>query len=212
MGGMAAQIPIKRDPAANEAALARVLADKEREAGDGHDGTQVAHPGLVAHRAPGNSTNTCRRRIKSSDSATTLNVSAKICWLRPDRHDHRGRPARKYPRSACQYLEAWSSWQWLRAALQFDGRRRHYAEISRAQIWQWLAHNAALADGRNVTTYSFTTKSCHAGNGAHRNREYGSSAVCNAGNYSRAAKLFSEMSKAKEFAEFLTLPAYELID
>ncbi len=53
MGGMAAQIPIKNDPEANEAALAKVRADKEREAQDGHDGTWVAHPGLVAHRQRG---------------------------------------------------------------------------------------------------------------------------------------------------------------
>ena len=70
MGGMAAQIPIKSDPVANEAALASVLADKEREAGDGHDGTWGAHTSLVRVALKA-STKTCRPRIKFPSSATT---------------------------------------------------------------------------------------------------------------------------------------------
>jgi malate synthase len=83
------------------------------------------------------------------------------------------------------------------------------AEISRAQIWQWLKHNAALADGRRITTKlydEFLPQEM-----ARIEKEVGG-ARFNSGNYSRAAELFSEMSRSAHFAEFLTLPAYELIN
>ncbi len=111
-------------------------------------------------------------------------------------------------RVGMQYLEAWLGGNGC-VPLYNLMEDAATAEISRAQIWQWLKHNAALADGRKITTQLYDEILPQ--ELARIEKEVGS-AHYNSGNYVRAAKLFSEMSKAKEFAEFLTLPAYELID
>ncbi len=206
MGGMAAQIPIKSDPAANEAALARVLADKEREAGDGHDGTWVAHPGLVpvALQAFDKHMPTANQIPKQRDDAT---VTAKDLLAVPTGTITED-GLRGNIRVGVQYLEAWLGGNGC-VPLYNLMEDAATAEISRAQIWQWLAHNAALADGRKITTQLYDEILPQ--EMARIEKEVGSERFA-VGNYARAAKLFSEMSKAKEFAEFLTLPAYELID
>ena len=207
MGGMAAQIPIKNDPAANEAALAKVLADKEREASDGHDGTWVAHPGLVPialkafdkHMPQANQiSQTARRRERDRHgfAATAATGTITEDGLRGN------------IRVGVQYLEAWLGGNGC-VPLYNLMEDAATAEISRAQIWQWLKHNAALADGRKITTQLYDELLPQ--EMARIEKEVGS-ARFNSGNYSRAAKLFSEMSKSAQFAEFLTLPAYELID
>src|SRR5206468_4749467 len=148
IGGMAAQIPIKDDPAANETALAKVRADKEREARDGHDGTWVAHPGLVAlarqefdrHMPDPNQVGRLREEVT---------VTADDLLAVP-RGSITEEGLRTNVRVGVQYLEAW-----LRGSgcvplynLMEDAAT---AEISRAQVWQWLRHGARLADGRPVT-------------------------------------------------------------
>src|SRR6266404_1199462 len=147
MGGMAAQIPIRDDPQANEAAMDKVRADKQREAGDGHDGTWVAHPGLVAiareifDREMPQSNQIARKRqdvhITASDLLAVPEGQISEAGLRQNLNVGIG------------YIEAW-----LRGIgcvplynLMEDAAT---AEISRAQIWQWIRHGAKLDDGRTV--------------------------------------------------------------
>ena len=149
MGGMAAQIPVKGDAAANEAAFAKVRADKEREAGNGHDGTWVAHPDLVpvamqvfdrsdAGREP--TRQTARRRARSAPP-----ICSQV-------HEGERTEAgmRENIRVGVQYIEAWLRG---RGAVPLYNLMEDAAtaEISRAQIWQWLHQKAKLADGRTVT-------------------------------------------------------------
>jgi malate synthase len=206
MGGMAAQIPIKNDPVANEAALARVLADKEREAGDGHDGTWVAHPGLVpvALQAFDKHMPTANQISKQRDD---VNVSAKDLLSVPTGTITED-GLRGNIRVGVQYLEAWLGGNGC-VPLYNLMEDAATADISRSQIWQWLKHGAALADGRKTTGALYDELLPQ--ELARIEKEVGS-ARFSAGNYARAAKLFSEMSKSMQFAEFLTLPAYELID
>ena len=148
MGGMAAQIPIKNDPEANAQALAKVRADKEREAGDGHDGTWVAHPDLVA----------VAREVFDSQMPAPNQIDRKREDVKVAAGDlldiPKGAITEKGVRTninvALQYLEAW-----LRGVgcvpiynLMEDAAT---AEISRAQLWQWIRHGATLADGRRMT-------------------------------------------------------------
>ena len=206
MGGMAAQIPIKNDAAANEAALARVLADKEREASDGHDGTWVAHPGLVPvalkafdkHMPHANQISKLREDVHAT--------AAEILAVPTGTITEEG--LRGNIRVGVQYLEAWLGGNGC-VPLYNLMEDAATAEISRAQIWQWLKHNAALADGRKITTQLYDEILPQ--EMARIEQEVGNIRFA-AGHYARAAKLFSEMSKSMEFAEFLTLPAYELID
>jgi malate synthase len=206
MGGMAAQIPIKNDPAANEAALAKVLADKEREATDGHDGTWVAHPGLVpiALKAFDKHMPQANQILRQRED---VNVTAAEL-LQPPHGTISVDGLRGNIRVGVQYLEAWLAGNGC-VPLYHLMEDAATAEISRAQIWQWLKHNAALVDGRKITTQLYDELLPQ--EMARIEKEVGS-ARFNSGNYSRAAKLFSEMSKSAQFAEFLTLPAYELID
>ncbi len=147
MGGMAAQIPIKGDPAANDAAMEKVRADKEREAGDGHDGTWVAHPGLIPiakgvfDAAMPGANQIARKRqdvhVTAADLVAIPEGTKTEAGLRQNIAVGIG------------YLEAW-----LRGIgcvplyhLMEDAAT---AEISRAQVWQWRRHGAQLADGRTV--------------------------------------------------------------
>jgi malate synthase len=206
MGGMAAQIPIKSDPTANEAALAKVLADKEREVSDGHDGTWVAHPGLVPialkafdkHMPQPNQISRQREDVNVS-AADLLQVPKGT--ITED-------GLRGNIRVGVQYLEAWLGGNGC-VPLYNLMEDAATAEISRAQIWQWLKHDATMADGRRITSQLYTELLPQ--EMARIEKEVGS-ARFSTGNYSRAAKLFSDMSKSTQFAEFLTLPAYELID
>jgi len=200
MGGMAAQIPIKNDPAANEAAFAKVRADKEREAGNGHDGTWVAHPDLVPVAKA-----VFDRLMPQQNQLTVMRQDVNV--RREDLlHVHDGARTeeglRENIRVGVQYIEAW---------LRGKGAVPLYnlmedaatAEISRAQIWQWLRHKAKLGDGREVTPALFSALLAD---------EMAKLGAPGKGRFDEAMKLFSDMSLAQEFAEFLTLPAYRMID
>jgi malate synthase len=206
MGGMAAQIPIKSDAAANEAALAKVLADKEREASDGHDGTWVAHPGLVpiALKAFDKHMPQANQISKQRDD---IHVTAADL-LKPFTGTITEDGLRGNIRVGVQYLEAWLGGNGC-VPLYNLMEDAATAEISRAQIWQWLKHNAELVDGRKITTQLYDELLPQ--EMARIEKEVGSERFSK-GNYSIAANLFSEMSKSAQFAEFLTLPAYELIN
>jgi malate synthase len=204
MGGMAAQIPIKNNPAANEAALAKVLADKEREATDGHDGTWVAHPALVPiakeifDRLMTEPNQIARQRQDVHVTAADL--------LAVPRGDITQAGLATNISVGIAYLEAW-----LRGTgcvplhnLMEDAAT---AEISRAQVWQWLKHGAHLRDGRVVDralcertiAADLAKQRAALGDGFARSK------------FEDAARLFADLIFAEEFPEFLTLPAYERV-
>ena len=204
MGGMAAQIPVKGDPAANEAAFARVRADKEREASDGHDGTWVAHPDLVPvamevfdRLMPGPNQLARLREDVAVSPDNMLQVHAGA------RTEH---GLRENIRVGVQYIEAWLRG---RGAVPLYNLMEDAAtaEISRAQIWQWIAHRAKLDDGRAVTPELF--EAVLAEEMAALKSALGAS--FEAGRFNDAIALFSRMTLADRFEEFLTLPAYEAL-
>jgi len=206
MGGMAAQIPIKGDPAANEQALARVRADKEREAGDGHDGTWVAHPGLVPvarevfDRLMPGPNNLARLREDVAVSAADLLAVPG------------GRVTRAGLRNnidvGIRYLAAWLGGNGC-VPIHHLMEDAATAEISRAQLWQWVRHNTPLEDGTPVTL-GRVREEAQSVLGEIR-RETGDEAW-RAGHHERAADHLDRLTAAPEFAQFLTLSAYEDID
>ena len=210
MGGMAAQIPIKDNAVANDAAMDKVFADKEREATDGHDGTWVAHPGLVpvALRAfnrhmPG--PNQIERQRND------VNVTAEDLLAVP-KGTVTTDGLRANIRVGIQYLEAWLGGNGC-VPLYNLMEDAATAEISRTQLWQWLRYAPIIAEGslrgREVAVdlyHELLEREL-----TRIENEMGKERFAKS-NFTRAAKLFTEMSKARQCAEFLTLPAYELID
>ena len=196
MGGMAAQIPVKNNVDANAAAFARVKADKEREAGDGHDGTWVAHPDLVPvamevfnRLMPGPN----QLDVLREDVVTT---QADLLRMHAGARTEAG--LRENIRVGIQYIEAW---------LRGKGAVPLYnlmedaatAEISRTQVWQWIKHGAVLDDGRVVT------KAMVLGLIAEEMQPF------SGGEFSTAMRLFTELSTASTCSDFLTVPAYDVL-
>ena len=206
MGGMAAQIPIKNDVEANEKALERVRQDKLREVKAGHDGTWVAHPGLVpvakevfdAHMQGPNQLGagmdgpsiTAKELLTVHEGDITLNGLRLNVTV------------------GIQYLEAWLGGNGCVPIfnLMEDAAT---AEISRAQVWQWRRHGATLSDGSKVDASLVSRiireelEKLRTGVGAAR---------YDGGHYAKAAELFEEMIVKMEFTEFMTLNAYAYID
>jgi malate synthase len=202
MGGMAAQIPIKDDPKASDEALERVRADKLREVTDGHDGTWVAHPGLVAL-----ATAIFDEHMKTPHQIHRKREDVKVTeedLLQVPQGTRTEAGLRHNVRVGVQYLEAW---------LQGNGCVPLYnlmedaatAEISRTQVWQWVRHGAALDDGQPLTAERFRRVLDEE---LARLRETLGPRY-EAGRFAEAKSLFDRMSTSAEFHEFLTLPAYE---
>jgi len=203
MGGMAAQIPIKHDPAANEAALAKVRQDKLREVRAGHDGTWVAHPGLVPVAAqvfdaamPGGAPNQLHVarddvRVTAADLLTVPSPGGEITAA----------GLRTNVDVGIQYLESW-----LRGVgcvpiynLMEDAAT---AEISRSQVWQWVRHGAHLSNGQPVThglVESIIAQEMEV-------------KKLKGGKFELAAELFAQLMMGAEFPEFLTLVAYQHLE
>jgi malate synthase len=204
MGGMAAQIPIKNDPAANMAALAKVRADKEREAHDGHDGTWVAHPGLVATALEAFAGH--MHGPNQLDRFHELNVTAAML-LEPLRGPITELGVRWNLHVGVRYLEAWLGGS---GAEPIHNLMEDLAtsEISRSQLWQWLRFKAKLEDGRAITPELYDR--LLAEELAQIQAEYRTERFEN-GHFKEAVELFMRMSKSEQFDEFLSLPAYELL-
>jgi malate synthase len=207
MGGMAAQIPIKHDVAANEAALARVRADKEREANDGHDGTWVAHPGLVpiALAAFDAVMKTPNQIDRQRDDVQIS--AADILKFGPEAPiTEQG--LRMNINVGIQYLGSWLAGNGCVPVfnLMEDAAT---AEISRAQIWQWIrSPKGVLDDGRKVTIELFRQMLPEE---LYKVRQL-LGAAYDDGRYEEATELFDRITTSESFVEFLTLPAYEQID
>jgi malate synthase len=207
MGGMAAQIPIKNDPAANDAAIAKVRADKEREAGDGHDGTWVAHPGLVpvAMEIFDRLMPTPNQLHRTLDD---VQVTAADLLRIPDGTITEA-GLRNNVDVSIQYMAAWLGGNGCVPIhnLMEDAAT---AEIARAQVWQWIRHpKGVLDDGRKVTVELF--RQITREELARLRAQLGEAAFA-AGNFERAAKILDEITTAEAFETFLTLPAYRAID
>ncbi len=206
IGGMAAFIPSRRDAAVNETALAKVREDKSREAGDGFDGSWVAHPDLVPicrevfDAVFGDRPNQLERLREdvSVSAAQLLDVAAT-----PGEVTEAG--LRNNVSVGIQYLESW-----LRGAgavginnMMEDAAT---AEISRSQVWQWLHNDVQLAGGPTVTRelveriIEEEVAVIRAGRGEQ---------AYAAGQWPQARDTFAEMALSEQYADFLTLPAYE---
>lgn len=206
MGGMAAQIPIKNDEIANNAAIEKVRQDKLREAKDGHDGTWVAHPGLVKvamdvfdeYMPNANQLDKLREDVNVSaqnlievpkgtitENGLRLNINVGIL-----------------------YIESW-----LRgvgaAAIYNLMEDAATAEISRTQVWQWIKYNSKLDDGRTIT-YDLYKEFLP--EELEKIEKYVGSEAYKNGKFKEAVALFDKLISTEDFAEFLTLPAYQLLD
>ena len=206
MGGMAAQIPIKDDPAANEAALEKVRQDKLREVKAGHDGTWVAHPGLVG-LAKGIFDEHMASPNQIHNRHDDVRVGVEDLLMVPD-----GTITEKGLRVnvdvGIRYLESWLGGNGCVPIynLMEDAAT---AEISRTQVWQWLHHNARLDDGRPVDREMVARIAEE--ELARMRADFGSERF-EAGHFELAAHLFREMMTGEQFTEFLTLVAYDHID
>jgi len=204
MGGMAAQIPIKNDPAANDAAIAKVLADKEREAGDGFDGTWVAHPGLVGvakgvfDRVMPEPNQIHRKREDVCVKASELLAFG------PEAPITEG-GLRTNINVSLQYIGSWLAGQGCVPInnLMEDAAT---AEISRSQIWQWIrSPKGELSDGRKVTIELFRRLL------AEELRKVSSAPGAAGAKYDEAAWLLDRLVASDDFVDFLTEPAYEMV-
>ncbi len=204
-GGLAAQIPLRDDPRANEAAMARVRADKLREARAGHDGTWIAHPGLAeVAREPFDAV------MKGPNQLGVLRADVTVTaadLLQAPEGEITEEGVRGCIRVGVQYLESW---------LRGNGCVPLYhlmedaatAEICRAQLWQWLHHGARTSDGRPISMARFD--GLLTAELEHIHAEVGATRLTH-GMFPTAARLFEQMIKSDVFDEFLTLPAYELL-
>src|ERR1035441_5345241 len=200
MGGMSALIPIKSDPVANEKAIAGVRADKEREATDGHDGTWVAHPGLVPVALEVfNRVMPQPNQISKQLPGYTC-TAADLLQVPPGTITEAG--LKQNVAVGLGYVEAW-----LRGIgcvplfnLMEDAAT---AEISRAQLWQWVHHGAKITDGPTIT-YELVAQMIADELSATRPKvdDVRFSA------YQRAADLMRKLIESPTFPEFLTVPAY----
>jgi len=206
VGGMSAFIPVRNDPEANERAFAQVRADKEREANDGHDGTWVAHPGLVPvalevfNRVMPQPNQIDRKREDVHVTAADLIQFAQGPITEQG--------LRTNISVAIQYIEAWLGGQGAVPIfnLMEDAAT---AEISRSQVWQWIHRDAgALADGRKVTidmVRQMTGEELEKIKALVGEQRYAG------GHYKRATELFDRLVSADTFEEFLTLPGYQYL-
>jgi malate synthase len=206
IGGMAAQIPIKNDPEANEEALAKVRADKEREASDGHDGTWVAHPGLVPIAMEAfDAVMTGPNQIDRKREDVTITAKDLLTFVPEGPITEAG--LRTNISVGVQYLGAWLNGIGCVPInnLMEDAAT---AEISRSQVWQWIhSANGVLDDGRKVDAELFRTMLAE-----ELEKIHGKYPESLASYFDRAAVLFDDISTSEDFVDFLTLPAYRMID
>jgi len=199
MGGMAAQIPIAQDPEANQAALSRVREDKLREVWAGHDGTWVAHPGLVPLAK--HVFDTYMPFPNQLDRLTTADQTAADLLVAPEGTITEAGLAINLD-VGLQYLSAWLGGNGC-VPIYHLMEDAATAEICRAQLWQWIRHGAAMDDGRVVTPALVR--------GMMQEQVGKLSARVPERQLALAARLYDEMIDSPDFAEFLTLRAYEYL-
>jgi len=208
MGGMAAQIPVKNDEAANREAFAKVKADKEREATIGHDGTWVAHPALVpVAKEAFDRLMPTGNQIAQKKRADVKVTGADLLHFEPERPITEN-GLRLNINVAIQYIGAWLAGQGAVPIfnLMEDAAT---AEISRSQVWQWIrSPKGKLDDGRKVSKEMVAAMIPEE---LAKIRDY-LGAGYGDGKYDDASKIFADLVGNDTFVEFLTLPAYQRID
>ena len=208
MGGMAAQIPVKNDEAANTEAFAKVRADKEREAAYGHDGTWVAHPGLVpVAKDAFDRLMPAANQIATRKREDVRVTAADLLKFEPE-SPITEKGLRLNINVAIQYIGAWLAGQGAVPIfnLMEDAAT---AEISRSQVWQWIrSTKGKLDDGRKIDNAMVASMIPEE---MSRIRELLGGGF-GEGRYDQAAKIFAVLVNNDVFVEFLTLPAYECID
>ncbi len=208
MGGMAAFIP-SRDEEVNRVAFAKVREDKERESRDGHDGTWVAHPGLVPlateifDGALGDEPNQIHKQRPDVEVTAAELLDTTVAGGQITEGG-----VRTNVDVAIQYIASW---------LRGNGAAAIYnlmedaatAEISRSQIWQWVTNGATLPDGTKIGP-DFVRQIAEQ-EMARLREEFGPE-IFDQGKFTEAGRLFEEVALSPDFPEFLTLPAYEMLD
>ncbi len=205
MGGMAAQIPIKNDPQANEIAIQKVRQDKLVEVQNGHDGTWVAHPALVAtamevfneHMPEANQIKLKKKPLK---------ITAQDL-LAPAKGTITEKGLRININVGILYIESWLRGNGA-AAIYHLMEDAATAEISRTQVWQWIHKGAQLEDGRKITYDLYQSLLPEE---LDKIRDYVGAERYDGGKFAEATALFDRLIKEEEFIDFLTLPAYEQI-
>jgi malate synthase len=206
IGGMAAQVPIRHDPDANAAAIAKVVADKEREVSEGYDGTWVAHPGLVPvameifnrHMPEAN-------QIARVPSQRTITAAELLNFPSGDITEA---GLRLNLNVSLRYLESWLQGIGC-VAINYLMEDAATVEISRSQIWQWVQRGAHLTDGRQVTIE--LVRQCLNEETAKIKSEMGDETFAKS-RFEQAAGLLDRLISDKQFIEFITPVAYDDLD
>ena len=209
LGGMAAYIPSRRDPEVNERALAKVREDKVREAGDGFDGTWVAHPDLVptAMEEFDRALGTKRHQLDRQRPEVSVSASQLLDFRVPG-GTITDAGLRGNVSVGIQYLASWLNG---RGAVAINDLMEDAAtaEIARSQVWQWVHHGANVTGGPKITAdlvRRIEREELDAITKAVGDKAFG------AGRYEEAAGLFEQVALSRDFVEFLTLPGYEHLD
>jgi malate synthase len=206
MGGMAAQIPIKKDQKANEEAYAKVRADKEREANNGHDGTWVAHPGLVPVALE-----VFDRIMKTPNQIDRKREDVHVTeadLLEIPKGTITEQGLRTNINVGIQYIASWLSGRGA-APIHNLMEDAATAEISRAQVWQWIRHpEGKLEDGTQIT---FELVAQYQEEEMEKIKLEVGAQSFESDRFKEASKLFTDLVHNDEFVEFLTLPGYKLL-
>lgn len=205
MGGMAAQIPVKNNDELNKEAFAKVKNDKEQEVKNGHDGTWVAHPGLVE----------VAMDVFNTTMPNANQIDKKLEDLTITEEDLVALPEGTITENGIReninvgilYIESWLMGQGA-AALYNLMEDAATAEISRTQVWQWLHKSVMLEDGRTFTEGMYEQFKKEE---LKKIKSYVGEDRYNNGKFELAIQLFDELILNKEFVEFLTLPAYKYL-
>ncbi|MGB3327661.1 MAG: malate synthase A [Thermomicrobiales bacterium] len=203
IGGMAAFIPTRRDPEANEIAMANVHKDKEREANDGFDGSWLAHPGLIPiaieefGKVLGDRPN---QKDKLREDVVADGAAMTDFTVPGGKITEAG--LRLNVSVALQYIDSWLNGVGA-AAINNLMEDAATAEISRAQIWQWIRHGAVTDDGEPVTRERYSTI---------REEELAKLTAERESRFAEAAEILDLLVLNDEFISFLTLPAYPYLD
>src|SRR5689334_7597599 len=210
MGGMAAFIPSRKDPKVNEEALAKVAADKKREAGDGFDGTWVAHPDLVPTAMAEFDAVLGDKPNQIDKKRPEVNVTAaQLLAAKETPGEITSAGLRTNVDVGIRYVELWLRGNGA-AAIHNLMEDAATAEISRSQVWQWVHNDVTLADTGEKVTADLVRKTADEATAAIRDEVGGD--VFDGGRWKEAREIFEEVALADDFDTFLTLPAYELID
>jgi malate synthase len=205
MGGMSAYIPVKSDVEANDRAIDQVVRDKQREAGDGHDGTWVAHPGLVPV-AKQVFDELMPQPNQLDRLREDVHVTATDLLQVPDGEITEA-GLRQNVNVGIRYIESWLRGQGA-AAINNLMEDAATAEISRSQVWQWVQNRSTLTDGRTLSAdLARTVMDEELGRIEQKmgSQQYG------AGKFDLAARLFAQVALGDEWIDFLTLPGYEYL-